>query len=90
MQTIANIVGLAFQIYFFLIIIYVLMSWIPGLRESSFGELVEKLVEPYLGVFRSIIPPLGMIDFSPIIALFALSFIESGIYIVLNWINGML
>ncbi len=90
MQTIANIVGLAFQIYFFLIIIYVLMSWIPGLRESSFGELVEKLVEPYLGVFRSIIPPLGMIDFSPIIALLALELIRSGVYTILNWINGML
>ncbi|HEY9582069.1 MAG TPA: YggT family protein [Savagea sp.] len=90
MQTIANIVGLAFQIYFFLIIIYVLMSWIPGLRESSFGELVEKVVEPYLGIFRSIIPPLGMIDFSPIIALLALNLIRSGVYTVLNWINAML
>lgn len=90
MQTIANIVGLAFQIYFFLIIIYVLMSWIPGLRESSFGELVEKVVEPYLGIFRSIIPPLGMIDFSPIVALLALELIRSGVYTILNWINAML
>ncbi|HEY9581920.1 MAG TPA: YggT family protein [Savagea sp.] len=90
MQTIANIVGLAFQIYFFLIIIYVLMSWIPGLRESSFGELVEKVVEPYLGIFRSIIPPLGMIDFSPIVALLALNLIQSGVYTILDWISRML
>lgn len=90
MQTIANIIGMAFQIYFFLIIIYVLMSWIPGLRDSSFGALVEKVVEPYLGIFRSIIPPLGMIDFSPIVALLALELIRSGVYTILNWINAML
>ncbi len=90
MLLVANIVGLAFQIYFFLIIIYVLMSWIPGLRESSFGELVEKVVEPYLGIFRSIIPPLGMIDFSPIVALLALNLIQSGVYTILDWISRML
>lgn len=90
MLLVANIVGLAFQIYFFLIIIYVLMSWIPGLRESSFGELVEKVVEPYLGIFRSIIPPLGMIDFSPIVALLALNLIQSGVFTILEWISRML
>lgn len=80
MQTIANIIGMAFQIYFFLIIIYVLMSWIPGLRDSSFGALVEKVVEPYLGIFRSIIPPLGMIDFSPIVAILVLSLARIGLF----------
>ena len=42
-------------------------------RESFIGELLGKLVEPYLAPFRRFIPPIGgMIDISPIVALFAL------------------
>lgn len=72
-----------FDIYYFLIIIYILMSWVPQARQTSVGELLEKIIEPYLSIFRKIIPPIGMMDFSPIIALFALYFIERGIITVL-------
>jgi YggT family protein/cell division inhibitor SepF len=49
--------------------------------------LLAKLVEPYLGVFRRFIPPIGgVIDLSPIVALFALRFIVSGLETVLNYI----
>lgn len=59
------------QIYFYAIIFYVLSSWIPPLHESRFGQFVGRFVEPYLNFFRRFIPPIGMIDLSPIIALIA-------------------
>ncbi|WP_145939667.1 YggT family protein [Paenibacillus glacialis] len=69
-----------FEIYFYMIVIYVLMSWLPNLRENFIGELLTKLVEPYLSVFRRFIPPImGMLDISPIIALFVLQFVQSGL-----------
>ena len=81
-----GIIAMAFQIYSFAIIIYILMSWLPGLQESKFGEILAKIVEPYLSIFRKIIPPIGMIDISPIIALLALNFIQIGLYRVLSYI----
>ncbi|CAM3523325.1 YggT family protein [Hydrogenibacillus schlegelii] len=61
--------------YPILIILYVLSSWIPPLYESRFIGWIGGLVEPYLGLFRRIIPPIGMIDLSPIVALLAYQYI---------------
>ncbi len=73
-----------FQIYTIALVIYILMSWVPSMRETKFGQYLAVIVEPYLGFFRKFIPPLGMIDISPIVALFALSLIRSGIISILN------
>lgn len=81
-----NIVGVLFQIYFYMILIYVLMSWLPNVRESFVGELLGKLVEPYLSPFRRFIPPImGMIDISPIVALFVLQLAQQGVYAILEF-----
>ncbi|KZE73053.1 YggT family protein [Paenibacillus sp. CMAA1739] len=69
-----------FQIYSYMIIAYVLLSWLPNARESVIGDLLAKFVEPYLSPFRRFIPPIfGMIDISPIIALIALRFASYGL-----------
>lgn len=72
------------QIYYWLIIIYILMSWLPNARESSFGELLGKIVEPYLSIFRRFIPPIGMIDISPIVAIIALNYAAMGLTTILR------
>ncbi|MBN6185921.1 YggT family protein [Aneurinibacillus sp. REN35] len=84
MAELFNIIGFAFNIYYYMIIIYILMSWVPQVRETSFGEMLGRLVEPYLQIFRRFIPPLGMIDISPIVALFALHFARIGLFSILS------
>lgn len=74
----------AISIYSVVLIIYILMSWVPSMRENAFGRFVGLLAEPYLSFFRRFIPPLGMIDFSPIIAIFALRLISGGVTTVFN------
>ncbi len=49
----------------------VLISWVPSLQTSRFGVIVYDITEPILGPIRKVIPPLGMIDLSPFIALIA-------------------
>ena len=82
----------ALEIYSYLIIGYVLLSWFPNARESFIGQILGRIVEPYVGVFRRFIPPIAGLDLSPIAALFALRFISAGIIAVLifvfNLING--
>lgn len=85
MTEIETILRLLFNIYFYMIIVYVLMSWLPNLRENFIGELLAKLVEPYLSPFRRFIPPIfGMLDISPIVALFILQFAEEGLIAILH------
>ena len=81
-----EIVGTLFTIYYFCLIAYILMSWIPALQQSAVGEMLEKVCEPYLGIFRKFIPPLGMIDISPIVGILALRFIQQGVFVVLSYI----
>ncbi|WP_404432858.1 YggT family protein [Sutcliffiella horikoshii] len=66
-------------IYTIALIIYIFMSWFPGARESSFGRILGRICEPYLDMFRRIIPPLGMIDISPIVAIFVLRYAVLGL-----------
>ncbi|MEC0181493.1 YggT family protein [Paenibacillus peoriae] len=74
-----EVIGWLFQIYSYMIIAYVLLSWLPNARESVVGDLLSKCVEPYLSPFRRFIPPIGMIDISPIVALIALRFASYGL-----------
>lgn len=82
MDTIANLLVMLLQIYSWAIIIYILMSWIPNARESGVGQMLSRICEPYLEPFRKIIPPLGMIDISPIVAIIALHLAQSGVIAV--------
>jgi YggT family protein len=82
---ILNYLGVLFQIYWWMIIIYVLMSWVPNVRSSFIGEILGKLVEPYLSIFRRFIPPIGgMLDISPIVALFVLNFVQIGLMTIVE------
>lgn len=65
--------------YEYAIVIYILMSWLPGAQQSKLGQWLGRIVLPYLNLFR-VIPPIGgMIDISPIIAILVLNFAVSGL-----------
>ncbi|MCL2923609.1 MAG: YggT family protein [Trichodesmium sp. MAG_R04] len=68
------------KIYLVLMFIRILLSWFPNVNwyDPPFSVL-SQLTDPYLNIFRSIIPPLGGIDFSPIIAIFALQFVAQSL-----------
>ncbi|MFY0517042.1 YggT family protein [Lysinibacillus sp. UGB7] len=80
---------LAFYVYSFMLIAYILMSWVPAAQNSAIGRMLEKVCEPYLGIFRRIIPPIGMIDISPMVAIFLLNYILKGLLIVIQKIYLM-
>lgn len=79
---ILNIIFKAIEVYSWVLIVYVLISWFPQARGSKFEYYLGKISEPFLGFFRKIIPPFGGIDFSPIIAFMALNLIQRGLYAI--------
>jgi YggT family protein len=61
-----TIIGYALRAYYYTLIIYVLMSWIPELRGTKFHQVVSRIAEPYMRIFRGLLV-IGMFDLTPII-----------------------
>ena len=65
------------QIYSLVLIVRVLLSWFPNLDWSNpVLSTVSSITDPYLNAFRGLIPPLGGIDISAILAFLALNLLQ--------------
>lgn len=71
-----NIVDKIFFIYFLMLFTRIISSWFPEFQRTRFMQFIMFYTDPYLNLFRRVIPPLGMLDLSPIVAFFALQIIE--------------
>jgi YggT family protein len=58
--------------YVLLLMVRIISSWFYELQSSSIIGMVRVATDPYLNFFRKIIPPIGMLDISPIVAFFSL------------------
>lgn len=64
------------QLYLLLIIVRILLSWFQTAEwAGNIISFLAPITDPYLNIFRSIIPPLGGIDFSAILAIIVLNLI---------------
>ncbi len=61
-----TLLGYALQAYYYILIAYVLMSWIPELRGSKLHKAIHSIASPYMRIFRGLLV-FGMMDFTPII-----------------------
>jgi YggT family protein len=65
------------SIYFALLILRVLLTWFPTIDWLSQPfALLSQLTDPYLNIFRGLIPPLGGFDLSPMVAILLLQFAQ--------------
>lgn len=82
MYILARIINALFEIFNILIIARVIISWVqPNPSDERWRKLIRlvfNLTEPILGPIRELIPTGSIgIDFSPLVAIFALSIIRS-------------
>ena len=63
-------------IYGWILILYIFSSFFPQLRHSRVGDILARLSEPYLRLFRGMVPLLGGLDFSPVLALIGLRLVQ--------------
>jgi YggT family protein len=90
---IANYVNALFEVYIVLIFVYILVNLLfsfglrlPYARWSDvLLNFLRDVCEPYLKIFRRFIPPIGMFDLTPMIAIILLYFVRT---IVVNAIAG--
>jgi YggT family protein len=55
----------------------VLMSWVDPTFRGPVGRFLYETTEPFLAPIRRVLPPMGMIDLSPLIAFLILSVVLS-------------
>jgi YggT family protein len=84
---IGDFVDVFISVYVLLIFAYIITSWIR-LPYSTWLNRIQRFLydvcEPYLRIFRRILPPLGPLDLSPIVAIFSLFLIDRLIQTILD------
>ncbi len=76
-MSLAYIINILFTSYTVLLFIRIVSSWFPAWQSHNFVRFVSFYTDPYLNIFRRLLPPLGgILDISPILAFFALRVIE--------------
>lgn len=84
---IATIVDFAIEVYTWLIFARIILSWIRINTYNPVVKFIYETTEPVLGFFRKIIPPVGMIDFSPIAAFFVIKLLGNLIFNLLRTVG---
>ena len=82
---VANYVDALFLVYMILIFVRILLSWIPRIPYnpvlSAVINFVHEVTDPYLNLFRRILPPVGgggfALDLSPIIGVIVLIIVRA-------------
>ena len=90
---VANYIDALFEVYILLIFVYILLNLLfsfgmrlPYARWSDVVlNFLRDVCEPYLRIFRKLIPPIGMFDLTPMIAIILLYVVRT---LVVNAIAG--
>ena len=79
--SIFGVLSQTLRIYSFLLLIRVLLTWFPSIDWSN-GILSAlcSITDPYLNIFRGVIPPIGGFDISSLLAFLLLNFLEGQLY----------
>lgn len=73
-----SVLSRTLEIYSLILLVRVLLSWFPNLDWSSpVLSSVSAITDPFLNAFRGLIPPVGGLDLSSLIAFIALQFLQT-------------
>ncbi len=87
---VGQLLELLYNILFYSILISVVLSWVAPRGYNPAIKLLYDLTEPLLGFFRRLLPPMGGIDLSPLVALIALQFAKMAIMPLLQQMIAVL
>jgi len=74
--SVLGLVGLLVNIYFFALLAMIILSWIaPGNNHPAI-YLLYQITEPVMAPFRKVLPPMGGMDFSPILMFILINVVQ--------------
>lgn len=68
-------VNILANVLFWAVLVRAILSWFPIRRESQILVILDQVTEPVLAPLRRVVPKLGFIDITPMVALIVLQFI---------------
>ena len=74
--SILGIVGLLVNIYFFALLAMIILSWVASGSNNPAIYLLHQITEPVMAPFRKLLPPMGGLDFSPILLFILINVIQ--------------
>lgn len=83
-QFLITFVNIFFDAISFAIVARVIISWFRTPINGKIHQIIVDITDPILNPIKKITPRIGMLDISPIIAMFALDFIRSGLVYLLS------
>jgi uncharacterized protein YggT (Ycf19 family) len=89
---VADFVNVFIAVYTLLILLYIITSWIPGrLPYTPWLDRVQRFLydvcDPYLRLFRRLLPPLGPLDLSPMLAVVVLYIVDRIVLTLLDQLH---
>ena len=86
-DTIQNFLNVFIGVYILVILVYIITSWIrlpysPTLNRIQ--RFLYDVCDPYLRIFRHVVPPLGPLDLSPMLAVIALLIVQQFLNAILD------
>jgi len=79
MEILISVATTLLNAYQFMIFAYIILRWFPEFQNNKFAEILYKAVDPFLAIFRGMIPPIGGIDLSVMLALILLQIATAGL-----------
>lgn len=85
MQSLLILISQIIELYIWVVIASVIMSWLIGFNVINIrnrfvynlSHIINRLTEPAYQQVRQLIPPIGGLDLSPIVLIFALTFLRN-------------
>lgn len=77
MNTLTQLVAFLARLFNLLILVRVLLTWIPMVRTNALITFIFAVTEPILAPIRRILPPMGGLDLSPVVAMVLLQVIST-------------
>ena len=77
-------IDLIFTFFYLAIMARIILSWFRFDPYHPVSVFLYRVTEPILGFFRGIIPPVGMLDLSPIVAIVVLGMVQQLLYLLLQ------
>lgn len=71
-----GVVGLLVNIYFFALLATIILSWIAPGNPNPAIMLLHQITEPVMAPMRKVLPPMGGLDFSPILVFILINIIQ--------------
>ena len=85
MGFLAQLISMAIHFYIFVIIVHIAITWLVAFRVLDLGNpqarnlvnLLQKLTDPVMKPVQKYVPPIGGIDFTPIVVILGLQILNS-------------